>query len=139
MSKICRNSYQNGDNYLINGIWFINGHNMNFAILAIVAGFWILFITFGMLTYLKNIKTINSSFDNKLSLVLAAATFIALLAFLSKDKFVQNNFCLMNKNDPFCVDQQNDCFDQIDSNDFISGFNFGFIKHIKIHGTKVMD
>ena len=139
LSKICRNAYQNGNNYLINGIWFIHAHNMNFTILAIVAAFWLLFVLFGMLNFI-NIK--NSKlylFGDKLSLVLAAATFIALLASLSKDKFVKNNFCLMNKNDPFCVDQQNDCFDQIDSNDFISGFNFGFIKHIKIHGTKVMD
>ena len=90
-----------------------------------------------MLTY-TNIKTINFSFGDKLSLVLAAATFIALLATLSKNKFVKNNFCLMNKNDPFCIDQQNDCFDQIDSNDFINGFNLGFIKHIKIKAKTVM-
>ena len=90
-----------------------------------------------MLTY-TNIKTINFSFGDKLSLVLAAATFIALLATLSKNKFVKNNFCLMNKNDPFCVDQPNDCFDQLDSNIFINGFNFGFVKHIEITGKKVM-
>ena len=38
----------------------------------------------------------------------------------------------MNKNDPICINEKTDCFDQKDSNDFISGFNFGHGKLITI-------
>ena len=59
------------------------------------------------------------------------STFSSIL-FISKDKFEKTNFCLMNKNDPICTRENNDCLDEISSKDLISGFNFGYGKIINI-------
>ena len=45
----------------------------------------------------------------------------------------------MNKNDPICAKENNDCFDQIYSNELISGFNFGHGRFINIKSSMVLE
>ena len=136
--KNCRLTFKDGNNYVLNGIPGLSIANPNVIIFAIISIFWVLFVSLGIIS-LRNlkIKTVFS-FDGKLALGLAASIFIGLVIFLSKDKFYKHNFCLMNKNDPICIEENNDCYDQISSNDLISGFNFGHGKIINITASMEM-
>ena len=108
---------------------------MNFVILEIIVVFWFLFISFGILAFVS-LKVKKVSFGEKLALVLAGSIFIGLIIYVSKDRFYKTNFCLMNKNDPICINENNDCFDEmIYSNDLISGFNFGIGRLININSS----
>ena len=108
---------------------------MNFVILEIIVVFWFLFISFGILAFVS-LKVKKVSFGEKLALVLAGSIFIGLIIYVSKDRFYKTNFCLMNKNDPICIKENNNCFDEmVYSNYLISGFNFGIGKLIKINSS----
>ena len=136
-NKICRPSFMEGDNFILKAIPFISIQSLIF--IGIISGFYFLFISFGLFS-LGNfrIKKIFS-FDDKLALGLAASIFIGLIISLSIDKFYKSNFCLMNKNDPICINENNDCFDQIYSNDLISGFNFGHGRFINITSSMALE
>ena len=129
--QICRPSYKEEDNYISKGIRILTISNANFAILSIIAISWCLFVTIGIAGFVNLKHKILCSFDDKLALGFAASIFVAIIISISKDKFGKRNFCLMNQNDPICINENNDCFDKVvDSNDLVSGYDFGHGKFI---------
>ena len=107
--------------------------------IGIISAFWVLFILFGIIGFGNYKQKKIFSFDDKLALGLAASIFIGLLVSISINKFYKSNFCLMNKNDPICINENNDCFEKLYSNDFISGFNFGHGKFINITASMELE
>jgi len=77
-----------------------------------------------------------SPFDDKIPLGIAATIFIVLMGLLSEPAFIPRNFCLMNKNDPICVDERNDCLEKASSNEILDAFGFGFGTIVEINSTK---
>ena len=99
--------------------------------------FWILFLIISVLSLkVSNKKCYNGKFDDKLSLVMAAAVFIISIVIISKGKFDKRNFCLMNKMDASCKNIETDCLNKARPNSSIEGINFGFGSFIQIQSDK---
>ena len=66
-----------------------------------------------------------TNFDDTLALLLAAIIFSSGLFYLYYPRFDSENFCLMNKNDPYCQEAKLGCFTQNSSSVFAENFGFG--------------
>ena len=126
-SKICQPEFlANENNYILNGTKLESNSYLFIAYLLI--GFWVTFIISAMLEELFSTKFSQLSYT-KIGLAVAAVIFSAGIAFLSKDKFDKQNFCLMNFNDSFCDFDQISCFRT--SKMPLKSINFTFGQYIK--------
>ena len=67
-----------------------------------------------------------TNFDDKVALLLAALIFSGGLFRLYNPRFDPDNFCLMNKTDPFCKgDNKTSCFTKKGKSVFADFFEFG--------------
>ena len=74
------------------------------------------------LVFIQN-KYQVTKYDEKLALLLAALIFSGLLFYLYYPRFDSDNFCVMNRNDPYCEGAKTSCFNK--SSVFADNFGFG--------------
>ena len=120
---ICRAVYQHKRNFLSTAIKTrITG---KFLIPVMTSIFWVLFTITGTANLSFNNNVFMARLADKLALLLAGAIFVILVIFISTGAFDKWRFCLMNKNDPICVNEQTGCFDRMTPNRYNRAIQFG--------------
>ena len=106
-TKICQPEFlEDEKNYVLNGTKLESNSYLFITYLFIA---FTTFVISAILEEILSTKFSNRSYD-RIGLGVAAVIFSAGIAFLSKDKFNKQNFCLMNSNDLFCDYDQISCF-----------------------------
>ena len=130
MKQICKPSFKSGANdYLtvlpVENIYLLIIAGTVWSVLVLLSIVELMFVQ-------SNYKVTN--FDDKVALLVAALIFSGGLFPLYIARFDRDNFCLMNKNDPFCEGaNKTNCF--IPRQTVFSDF-FGFGGFIEIESGK---
>ena len=125
--QICKSSYNTvGQNYLsIIGITI-----RDLSIIAVTLWSSVVLLSILELVFIQARFKITN-FDDKLALLLAAVLFTAGLFYLCYAKFDKYNFCLMNRNDPYCGEAITSCFSHKGNSVIADNFGFGGFIQIK--------
>ena len=126
---ICKPSYDTaGQNYM--SIIPISSNNL--LILALTLWSCVVLLSIIELIFIQKRYKVTTA-DDKLALLLAAVLFSGGLFYLYKPRFDSFNFCLMNRNDPFCKGAETSCYKL--KNSTVFAYNFGFGGFIEIESV----
>jgi len=135
-SKVCKNRFDENDDYIKLGTKIDFIENTKVVVLAIIFIFWIFFTAVGYLLKFTNTrKETNLEILKLVPLGFSASIFIGITVGISINNFFPANFCLMNSQDGICFSNETSCFSRANPSESLFTSDFGFGKFLVINSN----